>query len=332
MHANPSMSYEVRFVTSADARFFVGAAAMLNSLPISGNRGAAFVVDAGLRPEQRERLAGAAEVLSLPSALPGLHPLFAKITADLFWSNGIVVVIDSDMIVTSPLHDLIEQAAAGRIAVLPDHEITRDRQFPEWTSAFELQVPLRPQRYVTAALLALSLDRWPSFLERWRRACDRLPADWPSRGMFAPFGLADQDALNALLMSEIPSEAVWIGPEGQVVLPDGLRDVEVLDVGSLRCRYRGAAPVLLHYGLSPKVWERRGWRRVRADDAYVRLLPRLLFARDVQIRARSSEVPIWLRPRGIGRMAALLIGFLNLVRIDLRIRGQLLRDRLFPRS
>jgi hypothetical protein len=326
------MSSEVRFVTSADSRFFVGAAAMLNSLQFSGTKGAAFVVDTGLRPEQRGRLAVAAEVLTLPPAVQGLHSLFAKFTADLFWSHGVVVSIDSDMIVTSPLDDLIEQAAAGRIAVFPDHEITRDRRFPEWASIFELQAPLRRQRYVNAGLVALSLDRWPLFLERWRRACDRLPADWPSGGMVAPFGLADQDALNAILMSEIPSEAVWIGPEWQSVHPDGLRDVEVLDAASLSCRYRGAAPLLLHYSLSPKAWERRGWRRMRTDDAYVRLLPRLLFARDVPVRAGPSEVPIWLRPRRVGRLAAVLIGLVNFVRIDLRVQAQLLRDRLFPRA
>jgi hypothetical protein len=326
------MSYEVRFVTSADSRFFVGAVAMLNSLRLSGNRGAAFVIDTGLRPEQRERLAVDAQVLTLPSALQGLHPQFAKITADLFWSEGIVVLIDTDMIVTSPLDDLSEQAAAGRIAVYPDHEITSGRQLPDWAHTFQLRAPLRPQRYVNAGLVALSLAHWPSFLERWRRACERLPADWASREVLAPYGPADQDALNALLMSEIASEAVWIGPDGRTVHPDALRDVEVLDAGSLECRYRGTAPVVLHYALSPKAWERRGWRRVRANDAYIRLLPRLLFARDVWVRVRPSEVPIWLRPRGVSRLTAVLIGFLNFVRIDLRVRGQLLRDRFFRRA
>jgi hypothetical protein len=321
------LSTEVRFITAADSRFFLGAAAMLNSLRLSGNTGAAFVIDSGLRPEQRERLAAVAEVLTLPPALQDLHPLFAKLTADVFWSDGVVVLLDSDMIVTSPLTDLIEQAADGKIAVHPDHEITRDRQFPGMASTFELQAPLRLQRYVNTSPLALSLDHWPSFLERWRKACDRLPDDWPSRG-FAPFGLADQDALNALLMSEVPPQAVWIGSERRTVHADGLRDVEILDTASLACRYHGALPVVLHYGLSPKAWEPDGWRRVRADDAYVRLLRRLLFARDVPVRAGPREVPIWLRPRGVGHIAAILLGLLNLVRIDLRIRAIMMRDRL----
>src|SRR5215218_8861935 len=104
------MGYDVRFITSADARFFVGCAAMLNSLRLTRNSGRAFVVDVGLRPEQRDRLSRVAEVLTLPKALQGLHPLFAKFAADAFWSDGVVVLLDSDMIVTSRLDDLVEQA------------------------------------------------------------------------------------------------------------------------------------------------------------------------------------------------------------------------------
>ncbi len=301
---------------------------MFESLRLSGNAAPAFVVDTGLQPAERERLAATAHVLTLPPQQVDLHPLFVKLTADLFWSSGVMVVIDSDMIVTSRLDDLIEHAAAGRIAVHPDHEITKGRQFEEWAEIFELHAPLRPQRYVNAALLAFSLDHFPGFLARWRRACSRLPSNWPTQGFGGAFGLADQDALNALLMSEIPSEGTWIGSEGRTLHADALREVEIVDARSLTCRYRGGTPVVLHYGLSPKAWERRGWQRVRADDAYVRLLRRLLFDRDVRVPVDPREVPLWLRPRGVGRMAAVLIGLLNFVLIDVRRRAQLLRNRL----
>lgn len=321
------MSPPVRFFTSADSRFFVGAAAMLNSLAVSGNRGEAFVLDVGLHAEQRERVSQVAEVLTLPLELRALHPLFAKLTPDVFWSDGVVVLLDSDMVVTSPLDRLVEQAAAGKIAVHPDHEITRGRQFPEMVTTFELNSPLRPQRTVNTSPLALSLDHWPDFLERWRRACERLPPDWPERG-FGPLGLADQDALNAILMSEIPAEAIWIGPETSTVHADELAAVQILDAGTLACLHRGETPVVLHYGLSPKAWHAPGWRRVRASDAYIRLLRRLLFARDAGIRLRRQEVPVWLWPGVMGRLAASLIGLLNYVRIDLRIRASRFRRRL----
>jgi lipopolysaccharide biosynthesis glycosyltransferase len=324
------MSPPVRFFTSADSRFFVGAAAMLNSLAVSGNRGDAFVLDVGLQPEQRERISQVAEVLILPPELRGLHPLFAKLTADVFWSDGVVVLLDSDMVVTSPLDRLVEQAATGKIAVHPDHEITRGRQFPEMVTTFELTSPLRPQRTVNTAPLAISLDHWPDFLERWRRACERLPPDWPERG-FGPLGLADQDALNAILMSEVVPEAIWFGPETSTVHADELAAVQILDAKRLRCLHRGETPVVLHYGLSPKAWHAAGWRRVRAADAYILLLRRLLFARDVGIRARRREVPIWLRPGAVGRLAAFLLGLVNYVRVDLRSRAILLRRRLRPK-
>jgi hypothetical protein len=318
---------EVRFFTSADSRFFVAAAAMLDSLRLSGNTAPAFVVDAGLQPDEIVRLRTTAEVLMLPPTLVGLDPLFVKLTADLFWSSGIVVLLDSDMIITAPFDDLIEQAAAGKIAVHPDHDITRGRQFQEWAATFELRAPLRSQRYVNTSPLALSLDRWPHFLERWRHACDRLPADWPTQGFSRPFGLADQDALNALLMSETPAEATWTASDGRTVHADGLREVDIVEARSLTCRYRGVTPIVLHYGLSPKAWERSGWRRIRADDAYVRLLRRLLFDRDARVPVRPSEVPIWLRPRGVGRIAAMLLGLVNFIRVDLRSRARLLRNR-----
>jgi hypothetical protein len=323
------MSDEVRFFTSADSRFFLGVTAMVESLRLSGNTAPAFVVDDGLRPEERQRLMATADVLTPPPELDDLHPWMMKATADLFWSSGVVVLLDSDMIVTSPLDDLIEQAKAGRIAVHPDHNITRDRQFAEWATTFELRAPLRPQRYIHSVPFAISLERWPHFFERWRWACRRLPPDWPSQGFRGPYGLGDQDALNALLMSEVPAEEIWIGSESRTVHADALGDVEIVDVRALACRYRGAAPVVLHYGLNPKAWERRGWRRVRANDAYVRLLRRLLFAPDVRVPIEPHEVPVWIRPRGVGRMAALLVGLANFVRVDLRHSAHVLANLLF---
>jgi hypothetical protein len=175
--------------------------------------------------------------------------------------------------------------------------------------------------------LAISLDHWPDFLQRWRRACERLPPDWPERG-FGPLGLADQDALNAILMSEVPPEAIWIGPETSTVHADELAAVQIMDAKTLTCLHRGETPAVLHYGLSPKAWHAAGWRRVRATDAYIRLLRRLLFAHDVVIRARRREVPIWLRAGAVGRLAAFLLGLVNYVRVDLRSRAMLLRRRL----
>lgn len=322
------MSDDVRFYTQANSRFFLAAAAMLESLRIAGNTAPAYVLDDGLRPDERERLAVSAEVLEPPSGVEELHPRQMKATADLFWSSGVVVLLDADMIVTAPLDDLIERATEGMIAVHPDHERNTDRQFSEWVEGFGLQAPLRPQRYVNCTPLAISLDRWPDFFARWRQACLSLPSDWPNQGFDGPYGLPAQDAMNALLMSEVPSEAIWIGAYERTVHADGLREVEILDPQSLACRYRGTSPIVLHFGLDPKAWERSAWRRIRPDDAYVRLLRRLLFDPEAPMPVRASEVPIWLRPAGVGSIAAWVLGMVNFVRVDLRHRAQLLRDRL----
>lgn len=59
------------------------------------------------------------------------------------------------------------------------------------------------------------------------------------------------------------------------------------------------------YSMRPKPWEDRAWLRVRRD-AYVRLMPRLLFADDVPIRLSAADLPVWLRPSlaaGLARAA-----------------------------
>jgi hypothetical protein len=223
--------------------------------------------------------------------------------------------------------------------VFPDHWITKNRFFPEWEAGFELASPLRPRRYVGSGCFAVSVDRQPEFFDRWRRACERISRDAIAMPEFGghpggPFELPEQDALNALLMSEVPDEAQFVVPSDSqnVLAPDGLREVEILDAKNLQARYCGETPALLHYGMSPKAWEPQGWRRVRSDDAYIKLFPRLAFAPDVPVRLRTNEVPMWLRPRGTGRLTTVLLGLLNFVRIDLRIRGQLLRNRFFRRA
>ena len=305
---------------------------MVNSLRLAGNEGEVVVADLGLLYEQRERLRRVATVVSLDE--DPKHPVLAKATADLFCS-GVIVVVDSDVMIVRALDDLVDCARAGKIVVFPDHWKTRSRRFSEWESVFELTSPLRPRRYVGSGCLVVSVDQQPAFFDRWRRACRSLPADEIAmRGLggppAGPFELGDQDALNALLMSEVPDEEQFVVPsESQSVLPDALQDVEILDERSLKTRYRGETPAVLHYALTPKAWEQQAWRRVRRDDAYLRLFPRLAFAPDVAMRLQASEVPIWLKPGGIGRRAAVVIGALNFIRIDLRARAKLLRDRLF---
>lgn len=56
----------------------------------------------------------------------------------------------------------------------------------------------------------------------------------------------------------------------------------------------GREVTLIHYINGPKPWEPNGWISI-TDDAYVRLLPRLLLAPDVTLRLSAAELPSWLR-------------------------------------
>lgn len=299
---------------------------MLNSLRLAGNSAAAYVVDVGLTATERERLSTTADILTLPPGYRSLHPLFAKLTPDLFWTDGIVVLLDSDMVVTASFDDLVEHAKAGKIAAHPDHPFTKDRDYAGMAAAFGYGEPQVRHPSINTAPLAVSLERWPGFFARWRSACERLPPEWPTLG-FEPLGLADQDALNVMMGAEASADAVWVGRATRTVHADQLGHVEVLDRRALTCRYRGESPVVLHYGLSPKAWERRGWRRIRSSDAYVRLLRRVLFEPDVPVPLDPRETPVWLRPR-FGGVAARVLDVVNYVRIDLRTRGMHMKRRL----
>lgn len=108
------------------------------------------------------------------------------------------------------------------------------------------------------------------------------------------------DALNALLMSELEPDATEVLPEHGSAHPDDLLRAQVDDSRTLACTLDGRPVSILHYSLAPKAWEPNAWLRVR-DDAYVRLLPRVLFGDDVPLRLEARDVPFWLRPRRSAR-------------------------------
>jgi hypothetical protein len=288
------MGTEATFYTIADAGFFPGLVALLNSLRLTGNSGELVVLDRGLTASQRSLLDGHVTLAELPEALAG-RPMLLKAYPHFLEPAGIVVVVDSDMIVTRSLADIAALAGDGRICIFPDPPPHRDRWFAEWEEELELRAPLRRRTYLNAGFLALSTDHWPDLLARWWELCDRVPREQHFGRFEQPFWAGDQDVLNAILSSEVPEEALAELPEEGEAYPDDLLETVVVDEQTLRCELRGRAPTILHYSLGPKAWERKAWVRLR-DDAYVRLLPRLLFGDDVAVRLESKSVPLWLRP------------------------------------
>jgi hypothetical protein len=258
-------------------------------------------MDVGLDDSQRSRLARHATVVRAPSEVP--RPLF-KALPRLFDPKGVIVIMDSDMIVTDHLGRIVEKAAEGKICVFPDHFSQTGRWFKEWESVLALKAPLRRHTYVNSGFLALSVEHWPSFLSRFWELSERVPLESVFAGpdMNRPFWTADQDTLNAFLMSEIPPTAVEILPAAQEVYPDGLIRTKVIDSETLECSWAGQRPVILHNSMNPKAWARNGWRRVRRD-AYARLFGRVVCGEDVPLRMDPEELPLWLRLDAGGKMA-----------------------------
>jgi hypothetical protein len=292
---------EATYFTTSDSRYFPGTVALVNSLRLTGNRGGVVVFDLGLTDDQRHRLSTIATVQA-PASPRDFSP---KVLPSSAATSGAIVVIDSDMLVVASLGELLQEAERGRIVLFPDPD---KRWFEEWSVGFALQAPLRHERYANSGFVAFSAGHWPQLLERWTEANSRLPRERSTRAE-DPFRDVDQDALNAVLMSEFPAGAVLMQPDWAQAHPDALLRVEVVDEHDLTCTDGPHRVTILHHSLVPKGWDRLGWQR-DFRQAYLRLLPRVLFASDVPLRLETDEVPLWLRPTVPGRIAlrALTVG------------------------
>lgn len=294
------MGNDPTYYTVANAAYFPGVAALLNSLRLTGNQGELSVIDAGLTDAQRELLRPHARVVTVP---PGTAPTpyHLKAYSHFVDGDGVVVIIDSDMIVTRHLTEAVKLAETGRLVVFPDHAEAAERWFAEWEQLFELKKPLRRGRHLNAGFVCVASDRWRAFLARWWEVCNSIsPEHHFSRDHDQPLWAGDQDAFNALLLSEIPEGEVAVLPEKEAVLWDSLGNVEIVDERTLECWHRGVRTTLLHYSYRPKPWQGRSWHRV-TDEAFVRLLPRVLFEPDVELRLDPSQFPFWSRPGRSGR-------------------------------
>ena len=123
-----------------------------------------------------------------------------------------------------------------------------------------------------------------------------------------PRAYHDQDALNAMLMSELPAEALAPIDGERVAASAEMPRVRCVDPATLDCRLGQHRTLILHYITSPKPWQRSGWITT-SNDAYVRLLARLLGAGDVPVSINDGELPVWLRGGDGVRRAALIAGF-----------------------
>lgn len=294
------------FFTITDSRFAPATMAMCNSLRLVGHAEPMVILDVGLARHQRATLEPEATLVPFDRSL-AVNPTLFKAFARLVKPRGVVAIIDSDQIVTGSLAEILGLAADGAICAFPDPEA--ERWFESWATVFELKAPLRREPYVNAGFIAFSVARWPSLLDRWWDLCKGI---WHEPTLYerrqdGPTAQGDQDALNALLMSEVPAGSVLLLDPARAPAADGLASgVEVVDAHTLRCRYRGIETAMLHSAGKRKPWIARDWAYLRRN-AYVRLLRRLLTGNDVALRPASGDLPIWLRPGPIGATSMLLI-------------------------
>jgi hypothetical protein len=288
---------KVTYYTVSDAEFFLGTVMLLNSLRVTGNEGKLVVLDVGLEPRQRALLERHADVVDVSKKIAG-SPVSMKPYPYLVGASGTVVVIDSDIVATARLDDALDLARAGRIVAAPAWEEARNRWYAEWEPTLKLRAPLRREEWVHNGFVVLDTDDWPNLLERWWELCELVPAEQAFLDN-QPFNAPDADALNALLMSEIPRTALALIPEGDEAFAG---HVVIEDVQRLRCTLNGRPTRLLHYADSPKPWQRRGWLRAGAIG-YARVMRRLLFAPDVTLRLDPADAPVWMRPGRQGQVA-----------------------------
>jgi hypothetical protein len=332
------------FYTLADSGFFVGVVGLLNSLRLTGNTGELVVLDCGFDDEQRRVLAPHVTLVRLPDELAKRKVLCKPYVHEVA-RPGPLVWIDSDVIVTRALAPIAARAAAGKLCFHPvDWDAQRTRRSPEWEQAFGLAGPPRNQTYLSAGFFALDPDRWRSLLERWWEICEALPLERVfGAEVRDPLWAGDQDALNALLMTEVPPEAIEELPAVEAVFPPEMDRVRIVDPQALEAVHDGERVTLLHYTWVPKPWTTPAWSRIpdMRRDAYIRLLPRVLFADDVTLRLSPDLVPPWLRPGASGRLALQAVGIgkrarrgaAALVRrLPARLRTPLMtwRDRIEP--
>lgn len=304
---------EPTFFTVSNEGYFLGAVCLINSLRLTGNRGEIVVLDTGLSASQRARLEPHVTLFEAPDEVRGT-PMLLKPFPHLLDPQGTVVIIDSDMIVTRSLDPIVEQAHAGKVCLFADIEDQRNRRLDEWEQAFGLAAPPREgQHYLNAGFMSFSTDHHPGLLPRYWELCKEIPFEGTMvahAGYDSPFWAGDQDALNALLMSEVPAEAVVEMPEAEGPSADWLGQVRIEDRQTLSCSFEGHEPFLLHYWGGPKPWQPQSWMRV-AHDAYVDLMPRVLFADDVTIPVDPGELPAWIRPGVAARFELSALGAMN---------------------
>jgi hypothetical protein len=273
------------FYCVADERYFLGAVGMINSLRVIGHDEPVFVLDCGLTDEQRELLAPQVTLVEAPRAAP---PWLLKTIVPLRNPAEVMVLIDTDIVVTRPLDELIAKAAENRVVAF---ENDMDRFDPQWGELLGLGA-VRRQPYVSSALVVAGQPLGGEVLGLMDELQDKVDFDntfWRANVSDYAFLYADQDVFNAILASTIEPEALVALPNRLAPNPPftGLR---VADADTLRVTGPdGSEPYAIHhYTVKP-------WLQPTHHGVYSQLLRRLLIGPDAPLRVDHAELPVRFR-------------------------------------
>lgn len=292
------------FYCVADEAYFLGAVALINSLRLHGHHEPVYVLDRGLRADQRELLIPEAELIA---ADPDQPPWLQKAIAPLAQPSETMVLIDADMIATRSLTELIERAAAGNAIVFANDT---DRWDERWGELLGLGA-LKRRTYVSSGLVVLG----GAFGAEILRLLDDHQAAVDPQRTFAgtdepgyPFRYPEQDVLNALLAAQADHDRVVTLPNVLAANPPytGLR---ITDLAAARCSYRdGTEPFVLHQ------FVRKPWLEPMYHGIYPRLFARLLLGRGLAIGVPESWVPRRMRSGALARIERTAVNVVDLGR------------------
>jgi hypothetical protein len=285
--AGRAQSPPVAFYCVADARYFLGAVALVNSLRLVGHDEPVFVLDSGLTPGQRAQLEREVVVLRGPV---GQTPHLLKSLAPLRRPADVMILVDTDVIVTRHLGTLVQTAASGRLVAMADR--ASPRFHPGWGDALRLGRLTGNDRYINAGLLVLPREPGLELLARMDAlvgVVDPVQSVIGRGSASDPFYYLDQDVLNALLLVDDRRNQVEVLPHRFAPFPPFAK-LRIDDATALRCVYPdGAQPFAIHH------IQGKPWLTLTRTSIYSRLLTRLLLADDLPITIDPCELPLRLR-------------------------------------
>jgi hypothetical protein len=269
----------------ADERYFLGAVGLVNSLRLLGHDEPIHLLDCGLTDEQRRLLEPQVALVSDRSDTP---PWLLKTAAPLEHPAEVMVLLDTDLVVTRPLAALIERAREGRVVAFRNPV---DRFVAEWGELLNLGTARR-QPYLSSA--AICLDRALGtellrLMEARQHLVDFELTHWRRNLADYPFTYADQDIFNAILATRVEPERI-VALDQRLAPTPPFGDLSLVDERTLRCAYADAVePYLVHHHVV------KPWLEPTHHGVYSQLLRRLLIADDVAIRIPERRVPAHLR-------------------------------------